>query len=130
MRELTNAINWLGAVAGSVLAYLFGGWGGLIVALVAMVVIDYITGLIAGCMKHQLSSKTGFRGILKKVLFFIVVAVAHIIDGLIGLAGVLETATLGFLIANEALSILENAGEMGVPIPQKLLDALAQLKNK
>lgn len=130
MREIGNAINWLGACVGSVFAYLFGGWGGLIVALVAMVVIDYITGLIAGAIKGQLSSKVGFRGILRKVLFFVVVAVAHIIDGLVGLAGVLETATLGFLIANEALSILENAGEIGVPIPQKLLDALAQLRDK
>lgn len=83
-----------------------------------------------GCIKlHKVNSKKGSAGILKKVLFFCVVAVAHIVDSATGAGGVLRALTIGFLLANESISILENCGRCGIPLPKRLLEILEQLKN-
>ena len=116
---------------GGWLGWFLGGCDGLIYAVIAFVVIDYITGLMCAVVNKQLSSEVGFRGIFKKVLIFMLVSVGNIIDQqLIGGGSVLRTAVIFFYLSNEGISIIENAGNLGLPIPQKLKDVLAQLKDK
>lgn len=99
-------------------------------ALIAMIVLDYLSGVIAAVINRELSSAVGFRGILKKVLFLILAGVANIADALIGLNGMGQNAVIGFLIANEGLSILENAGRCGLKKPQALISMLKQLQTE
>lgn len=127
--SVTDVVKWIGATFASLVAYLFGVGSEWLYALLALIVLDYITGVIAAVIEKELSSSAGFRGILKKVLYLVIVAVAHLIDTSVGLGGALETAVIGFLIANEGLSILENCSRAGLPIPQKLMDVLKQLKD-
>ncbi len=120
---LTALGGWLG--------WFLGGNDGFIYALIAFVVIDYITGVMCAVVNKQLSSEIGFRGIFKKVLIFMLVGVGNIVDKqLIGSGNVLRTAVIFFYLSNEGISIIENAGVLGLPIPQKLKDVLAQLKDK
>lgn len=133
MISVTDLPRWVriaGACAASISTFLWGGMDLWMVGLLVFVVLDYITGVIAAYISKTLSSRVGFVGILKKLLFLCVVTVAHIIDKSAGLGGVLRNAAVGFLVANEGLSILENCGRCGLPIPKKLLDALEQLKKK
>ena len=126
--------QWIQAVftaLGGWLGWFLGGCDGLIYALIAFVVVDYITGVMCAVVNKQLSSEVGFRGIFKKVLIFMLVSVGNIIDQqLIGGGSVLRTAVIFFYLSNEGISIIENAGNLGLPIPQKLKDVLAQLKDK
>ncbi|NCC68073.1 MAG: holin [Clostridia bacterium] len=126
--------QWIQAVftaLGGWLGWFLGGCDGLIYALIAFVVVDYITGVMCAVVNKQLSSEVGFRGIFKKVLIFMLVSVGNIIDQqLIGGGSVLRTAVIFFYLSNEGISIIENAGNLGLPIPQKLKDVLAQLKGK
>ena len=126
--------QWIQAVftaLGGWLGWFLGGCDGLIYALIAFVVVDYITGVMCAVVNKQLSSEVGFRGIFKKVLIFMLVSVGNIIDQqLIGGGSVLRTAVIFFYLSNEGISIIENAGNLGLPIPQKLKDVLAQLHHK
>ena len=116
---------------GGWLGWFLGGCDGLIYALIAFVVIDYITGLMCAVVNKQLSSEIGFKGIFKKVLIFMLVGVGNIVDNqLIGSGSILRTAVIFFYLSNEGISIIENAGNLGLPIPQKLKDILDQLKDK
>ena len=116
---------------GGWLGWFLGGCDGLIYAVIAFVVIDYITGLMCAVVNKQLSSEVGFRGIFRKVLIFMLVSVGNIIDQqLIGDGSVIRTAVIFFYLSNEGISIIENAGNLGLPIPQKLKDILDQLKEK
>ncbi len=121
--------TFCGGVA-ALAAFLWGAADQWLYALLALIVLDYLTGVIAAVISKELSSRVGFNGILKKLLFLVVVAVAHIIDTTVGAGGTVRAMAIGFLIANEGISILENCGRCGLPIPQKLLDLLEQLKNK
>jgi len=104
---------------------------GFLYALLAFVVIDYITGLMCAVLDKKLSSEVGFRGIFKKVLIFSLVAIGHIIDkSVIGDGSVIRTAVIFFYLSNEGVSILENAAHIGLPVPQKLKDILEQLHNR
>lgn len=119
------------ALGATALHFLFGGWSLTLQILVAVVTIDYMTGLGAAYVGKRLDSRIGARGIVKKVGYFALVALAHLLDQGTGMsAPVLQTATIWFLIANEGISITENLGEIGVPIPKVLLDALERLKTK
>jgi toxin secretion/phage lysis holin len=119
------------AVGATLLQFLFGGWSAPLQILVAFIVIDYLSGVVAAFVGKRLDSSVGSRGIAKKVGFLVLVAVAHLLDQIAGLgAPVLKTATIWFLIANEGISITENLGEIGVPIPQSLQEALRRLKNE
>ncbi|MCL1789000.1 MAG: phage holin family protein [Oscillospiraceae bacterium] len=119
------------AGVGGLAAFLFGELDGAFFALIAMVVLDYITGFVSAAVHKRLSSRVGFEGIFKKIMVFVVIAVANIIDvHVFAASGVLRTAAIFFFISNEGLSILENAGRMGLPIPKKLLDVLEQLRAK
>ena len=115
-----------GAATGGV--YLFGAWDIILQALVAMVVIDYITGVMAAYVEKSLSSEVGMKGIIRKVCIFLMVAVANILDISTGLdEPYLRTAVIWFFVANEGLSALENMGRLGVPLPEFLRQSLQKL---
>ena len=131
MKELVNTIQMIVAVLGGYIGYFLGGWDGFLYALVAFVVIDYITGLMVAVLEKRLSSAVGFRGIFKKVVLFSLVAVGHIIDSrLIQSEGVIRTAVIFFYLSNEGISILENTAKIGLPVPEKLKSVLAQLNKE
>lgn len=112
--------------------FLWGQLDGLMIALIAFICLDYITGLIVGSAQHKLNSQVSFTGLLKKTLILIIVAIAHIIDTQVlgGTASVFRSSACGLYIANEGLSILENCGKLGVPYPKKLREVLEQLHDK
>lgn len=131
MKDIWSFIQVIFVAIGGWFGYFLGGWDGFLYALVSFVVIDYITGLMCAVIDKKLSSEVGFRGIFKKVIIFSLVAIGHIIDkNLIGDGSVIRTAVIFFYLSNEGVSILENAVNIGLPIPQKLKDILAQLSNK
>ena len=117
-------------VVGGLAGFFFGAADGLFYALIAFVVLDYITGVIYAFIKKKLSSKVGFNGIFKKIMLFVLVALANIIDGQVlgSTEGVLRSAVMAFLLANEGLSILENISGSGVPVPKRLKEILKQIK--
>lgn len=130
MIYLDNAIKIAVGLGGGLASFLWGGWSTLMGILLAFVFIDYATGLFASALEGRLSSKVGFKGIFKKVMIFAIVAVAHLIDeALGGQNDIFRDATIFFYLANELLSILENAGRAGLPIPDKLQNAVDVLKN-
>ena len=115
----------------TVLSFLFGDMAGLMVALVALIILDYISGVIAAAVEKRLSSEMGAKGIAKKIFMLLIVALANIVDiNVIGDGHVLKTVTVVFYICNECISLIENAGRIGVPVPKKLLDVLEQLRDK
>lgn len=118
-----------GAIGG-LASYLYGGWEPLLQILLVFVVIDYVTGIIAAGYQGKLSSEVGFKGIARKIMIFVLVAVAHLIDGSLGENHFFRDAVIYFYMANELLSIIENAGRTGLPIPQKLKNAVEILKGK
>lgn len=118
------------AAIGTVATYLWGGWDTVISALVVMVVFDYITGVVASAVHGRLDSAVGRRGIARKVGIFILVAIANILDRTGGLGEpILRTVVAWFYIGSEAISITENLAEIGVPIPARMRDALARLRD-
>ena len=103
----------------------------MLYALIAFVVIDYITGIMCAVVDKRLSSAVGFKGIFKKVLIFALVGIAHILDThIIGAGSVLRTAVIFFYLSNEGVSLVENAGHLGLPIPAKLKTVLEQLHDR
>ena len=118
------------AAAGGWILYGLGGLDNALISLLVLMVLDYFTGLLKAWCAGKLSSATGFKGIAKKVMGLSVVALAFIIQKLTGGAFALREVVILFFIANESLSILENAAQAGLPIPQKLRDALEQLKSR
>jgi toxin secretion/phage lysis holin len=118
------------AIFGGIAGLIFGESIGLIVTLFWMSVIDYVSGMFAGYTEKKLSSKVGFKGIAKKVMIFVMVALAHQVDSALGTKNMFRDATVVFYIANELLSIFENAGRMGVDVPERLLQAVEVLKGK
>ncbi len=128
---MNNAVKSIIAAVCAVFGFVFGDLNGLMVALVALIVLDYISGVIAAVVEKKLSSEVGAKGIAKKIFMLLIVAVANIVDiNVIGEGHVLKSVTVVFYIANECISLIENAGRLGVPVPKKLLDVLEQLKNK
>ena len=116
------------AAIGGFLGYILGGWDGFLYALVAFITLDYVTGVMLAVVERKLSSEIGFRGIFKKVLIFVMVAIGHIIDlKIIGTGSAIRTAVIFFYASNEGISILENAAKLGLPIPDKLRAVLYQI---
>lgn len=131
MKEIWNWIQLALSLIGGALGWFFGGLDGLIYALVVFVIADYITGVMCAIVDKNLSSEVGFKGIFKKVLIFVMVGIGHIVDTyLIGNGEVLRTAVIFFYCSNEGISMLENAGHLGLPIPQQLKDILEQLHDR
>ncbi len=131
MKEFWNTIQLIFSAVGGWLGYFLGGCDGLLYALIAFVMIDYITGVMCAIINKQLSSEVGFKGIFRKVLIFLLVGIANIIDvQVIGTGAVLRTAVIFFYISNEGVSLLENAGHLGLPIPEKIKTVLEQLHDR
>lgn len=124
-------VQFVFSAVGGWLGWFLGGCDGLMYVLIAFVIIDYITGVMCGVADKKLSSGVGFKGICRKVLIFMLVGIANILDmEIIGTGSVLRTAIIFFYISNEGVSLLENAGHLGLPIPQKMKDVLEQLHKR
>ena len=131
MKEFWNTIQLVFAAIGGWLGYFLGGCDGLLIALVVFVVVDYITGVMCAIADHKLSSAVGFKGICRKVLIFLLVGIANILDVQVIRSGsVLRTAVIFFYISNEGVSLVENAAHLGLPVPDKLKDVLEQLHDR
>ena len=136
MRDFSIDLVWAkiqGAITviGGWLGYFLGGLDGLMIALVVFVILDYVTGIMCAVIDRELSSSVGFQGIFKKVLILMLVGVAHIVDLHVVRSGeALRSAVICFYLSNEGVSVLENAGHLGLPIPEKLKGILAQLHDR
>ena len=131
MKEFWNMIQLMFTAVGGWLGWFLGGCDGLLYALMAFVVIDYITGVMCAINDHSLSSEVGFRGICRKVLIFLLVGIENILDvNVIGAGSVLRTAVIFFYISNEGVSLMENAAHLGLPVPEKIKVVLEQLHDR
>ena len=131
MKEFWTTIQIVFTAVGGWLGWFLGGCDGLLYALIAFAVIDYVTGIMCAVIDKRLSSAVGFKGIFKKVLIFALVGIGHILDTyVIGTGSVLRTAVIFFYLSNEGVSLVENAGHLGLPIPTKLKEVLEQLHNR
>ena len=131
MKEFWNMIQAVFTMVGGWLGYFLGGCDGLLFALVVFVVMDYVTGVMCAAADRKLSSEVGFKGICRKVLIFMMVGIANVLDVLIiGSGSVLRTAVIFFYLSNEGVSLLENAGHLGLSIPEKLKIVLEQLHDR
>lgn len=125
-------LKWMAAEICALAGLLWGSLDGLMTALLIAMGLDFVTGLIVGGIEHRLNSEVCFRGLGKKMLILVMVALGHILDVHIfgGTSAVCRSAVIGFYVANEGLSILENAGKLGLPFPKILRQMLEQLKDK
>ena len=136
MRNFSIDIVWAKiqmavAAIGGWIGYFVGGVDGLMTALLIFMALDYITGLMCAIADKKLSSAVGFRGICKKVLILMLVGVANVVDiHIVGTGSALRSAVICFYLSNEGLSLLENAAHIGLPIPDKMKDVLAQLHGR
>lgn len=117
------------ALGGGAASYLYGGWSSLLGVLLAFVIIDYISGVVAAGIEGKLASRVGLQGIAKKVFIFVVVAVAHLADQAAG-TSIVRDAAIFFYLANELLSIIENSGRIGLPVPPMIIRAVDILQGK
>lgn len=131
MKEFWNSVQLVFTAIGGWLGWFLGGCDGLMYALIAFVVVDYITGIMCAIVDKKLSSEVGFKGICKKVLIFLLVGMANILDvNIIGSGSVLRTAAIFFYLSNEGVSLLENAAHLGLPVPNAMKEVLQQLHDR
>ena len=131
MKQMWNSIQLAFTAIGGFLGWFLGGVDGFLYALIAFVIIDYITGVLCAIADKKLSSKVGFKGICRKVLIFILVGIGNILDiYVLGGTGVLRMAVIFFYLSNEGVSLLENAAHLGLPIPERLKSVLEQLHER
>lgn len=129
LSKMFNGVSIIGGICGGYICSLLGGWDVILKALVILVIFDYITGILKAIVTKTLSSAVGFKGLIRKIVIFIVVATAVVIQSVVGDAIPLREIVIIFFICNEGISLLENASEF-VPIPEKLKDVLIQLRTK
>lgn len=127
MKQLFNDIF---SVIVTTFVYLMGGFDIALQSLIVVIVIDYLTGIASAIYNKKLSSKVGFRGIIKKFCYLLVVALSVVIDNLTGQSGIIRTLVIYFFVANDGISIIENMAEMNVKLPKKLIDSLDQIRKK
>ncbi len=131
MKKVWNLMQILFSGLGGFMGYFLGGCDGLIFSLLIFISIDYVTGVMCAIAEKTLSSDVGFKGICRKVLIFLLVGVAHILDlHVVKTGSVLRSAVVFFYLSNEGVSILENAAHLGLPVPKKVKDVLEQLHDK
>lgn len=131
MSKIQIIIDSIAGAVGAVLGFMYGEVTGLFWALIAFMALDYITGVIVAVIEKRLSSEVGFRGLAKKFLILVFVAVGHIADTyILGGTPAAVSAVMLFYIANEGISIIENAAALGLPVPKKLTSIMEQIKNK
>ena len=116
---------------GGIFGWFLGSFDGFLYALIAFIVVDYVTGVFCAIVDKQLSSEVGYKGIFNKVLILVLVGVAHIVDTrILGSNGTLRTMVIFFYLSNEGVSIIENAAHLGLPIPERLKEILKQLNGR
>ncbi len=126
-----SIIKAISGAAGALIGFLYGEITGLFVAIIALMALDYITGIFCAVSTKTLSSEIGFKGLVKKLMILVIIAVGHLVDAyIIGTGSAFMTAVILFFAANEGISILENAALLGLPVPEKLRNVLEQLKDK
>ena len=131
MKDFWNVIQLIFSALGGWLGYFLGGCDGLLYTLLEFTAMDYITGVMCAVNDKTLSSEVGFRGICRKVLIFMLVGIANILDAdVVGTGSVLRTAVIFFYISNEGVSLLENAAHLGLSVPEKIKVVLEQLHNR
>ena len=136
MRDFSIDLLWAKiqaacAAVGGWLGYFLGGLDGLLIALIVFMALDYITGIMCAILDKKLSSAIGFKGVMKKALILILVGVANVVDvHVVGTGSALRGAVICFYLSNEGLSLLENASYVGLPVPEKLKNVLAQLHGR
>ena len=123
--------KWMSAELFALAGFLWGGMDGLLTALLVFMVLDYVSGVVIAYKEKRLSSEVGFWGLVKTCMTLVLVTVGHFLDTQVfgGGSSMFRSGVVGFFLANEGLSILENAGKLGVPLPEFLKKALEQLKN-
>ena len=130
MENILDIRHWSAGV-GAIVGEFLGAFDGLLYALVAFIVIDYVTGVLCAIVEHNLSSTIGFRGIAQKVCILVLVGIANILDvHIIGSGCVLRTAVIFFYLSNEGISIVEKAARIGLPVPEKIVEVMKQLRHK
>ena len=129
MEKLFNLLSIVLGVTGGFFASLFGGYDVLLTTILLLVIIDYFSGVLKAVYNKQLSSSVGYKGIVKKIMMFVVIALACVMQKLIGDSTPLREVTISFFIANEGISLLENAAAI-IPIPARLKEVLLQLRDK
>ena len=127
---MKNIINDILSVILTTCVYWLGGFDIALQSLIVVMIIDYLTGVASAIYNKQLSSKTGFIGIIKKFCYLLVVSLSVVIDNLTGQSGLIRTLVIYFFVANDGISIIENMAEMNIKLPKKLIDSLEQLKKK
>ena len=131
MKQIWTGIQLAFSALGGFIGWFLGGADGFLYALIAFVLVDYVTGVMCAIADKNLSSAVGFKGICRKVLIFVLVGIGNLVDVyVLGEGGALRTAVIFFYLSNEGISFLENAGHLGLPIPEKLKDVLEQLHDK
>ena len=131
MKATVDSFNIIVSTIGCILGGFLGNMDGILYALVIFVILDYVTGVLYAVEEKKLSSAVGYEGIARKVTIFILVGIANILDSyILGQSGVLRAVVIFFYLSNEGISILENATELGLPVPEKLKNILNQLTKK
>ena len=128
--DIDKIISLVASEAATIFIYLFGGIDVALTCLIVAIVLDYVSGIIKAYNKKQLSSKIGFSGILKKIGILILVMLSVLVDRITGNTGAIRTLVIYYFVANEGLSVLENLGESGIPIPNAIKKALKVLKDQ
>lgn len=129
-KSMKEVIQSVLAVISTGLIYLLGGLDIAMTCLLIAIILDYVSGMLKAFITKQVSSRVGFKGILKKVSILLVVMLAVLIDRVTGDTGAIRTLVVYYFVANEGLSVLENLGQAGVPIPQSIKKALKALKKE
>ncbi|OYD06256.1 phage holin family protein [Paludifilum halophilum] len=127
---METVLKTLVGIGAGIASFLWGGWSAALGSLLFFVATDYVTGVVAAAKEGQLSSQVGVYGIARKVGVFAIVALAHMVDQQLGDGHMFRDGTVAFYLANEALSIIENAGRIGVPIPPKVQEMIETLRRK
>lgn len=131
MKATVDSFNIIVSTLGGILGRFLGNMDGILYALVIFVILDYVTGVLYAVEEKKLSSAVGYEGIARKVTIFILVGIANILDSyILGQSGVLRAVVIFFYLSNEGISILENATQLGLPVPEKLRNVLEQLTKK
>lgn len=127
---MENVIKNIISVILTTFVYLLGGFDIALKSLLVVMIIDYLTGIASGYYNKELSSKIGFKGIIKKFCYLLIVVLSVVIDNLLGQSGIIRTLVIYFFVANDGLSIIENLAELDIKLPQKLIDSLEQIKKR
>ena len=130
MHDIWNCIRVCMSLLGMYLGVVIGPMNGVLIALCIMMVLDYVTGFVNAIITHTLSSEIGFKGLARKVFILILVGVGHLLDTYVLGTSALRQMVIFWFIANEGLSIIENAAAIGLPVPEKLKQALSQIGGK